>query len=100
MPTNNVVEAILCRDKLQWGAFWKLFEWLLDPNEGHGLGAQIASSLHSYVFNQAFPVCLIKREYKFKAVNGEKEKWPDLILVAPSFEGAKHIMLMDDVDLR
>jgi hypothetical protein len=70
----NVVEAILCRDKLQWGAFWKLFEWLLDRNEGHGLGHQIEAAMHSFVFDQSFPACLLKREYKFRAVDDQKEK--------------------------
>src|SRR5258708_15643248 len=96
MPSSNVVEVILCRDKLQWGAFWKLLEWLLDPSEGHGLGSQIEAAMLSFTFERSFSACLLKRECKFRGVYDEKEWRPDLAMATPSFESPTHLILIDD----
>lgn len=85
MPTTNVFEAILGRKAVKWDAFWHLFEWLVDPNEGHGLGDSIRRQLLLFAFGEPFVGCIMRREYPVSRQTDEKGKWPDFALAVPSF---------------
>jgi hypothetical protein len=100
MPITNVVEAVLGREQLKWDALWRLFSWLLDPSEGHGLGGQVLAALNVHAFGQAHPACQVRREFQLSALRDGKGKWPDLAVAIPSFDAPTHIVVMDDVDLR
>jgi hypothetical protein len=98
VPTTNIVEAVLGRKHLKWDASWRLFAWLLDPKEGHGLGEKVLESFCLYTFGQAFPLCPIKLEYQLSPVKDGKGKWADHALAVPSFDAPTHIAIMDDID--
>jgi len=100
MPVTNVVEAILGREELKWDALWRLFTWLLDPTEGHELGAQVLAALTVHVFGRAHLDCQIKREFQLSRMRDGKGKWPDLAIGIPSLSAPTHVIVMDDVDRR
>ena len=45
MPVTNVVEAVLGRKQVKWDAWWRLFAWLLDAQEGHALGSKVVDEI-------------------------------------------------------
>jgi hypothetical protein len=98
MPTTNIVEAVLGRKHLKWDALWRLFSWLLDPKQGHGLGEKIVERFCLYTFGQSFPSCPIKLEYQLSPVKDGKGKWADLAVAIPSFDAPTHVAIMDDTD--
>ena len=100
MPVTNAVEAILGRKQVKWDAFWRLFAWLLDAQEGHALGSKIMDEFCRYSLGASFESCKLTREYQISKLNDGKGKWADLALAIPSFEVPTHIVVMDDVDLR
>jgi hypothetical protein len=99
MPVTNVVEAVLGRQQVKWDALWRLFAWLLDSEEGHGLGSRVVDEFCRHSFGAPFECCKLRREYQFGVVKDGKGKWADLALAIPSFEAPTHIVVMDDVDL-
>ena len=97
MPTTNVFEATLRRKAVKWDAFWHLFEWLVDPNEGHGLGDSIRRQLLMFAFGEPFVSCIMRREYPVSRQTDGKGKWPDFALAVPSFAAPTHLIIMDDI---
>lgn len=97
MATTNIVEAILGRKAIKWDAFWHLFEWLIDPEEGHGLGDELRRELLLFAFNQHFPSCMVKREYPVSGQSDGKGKWADLALGIPSLREPDYLVLLDDI---
>lgn len=99
MPNTNIVEAVLGQEHLKWDALWRLFAWLLDPKEGHGLGGKVLEKFCLYTFGQSFSSCPIKLEKQLSPVKDGKGKWADLALAIPSLDAAAtHAAIMDDVD--
>jgi hypothetical protein len=97
MATTNIVEAILGRKAIKWDAFWHLFEWLIDPEEGHGLGEALRKELLLFAFDQHFPSCIVKREYPVSGQTDGKGKWADLALGIPSLREPDYLVLLDDI---
>jgi hypothetical protein len=100
MPVTNVVEAVLGREQVKWDALWRLFAWLLDDQEGHGLGKEVVDEFCRYSLGRAFESCKLRREYQFGILRDGKGKWVDLALAIPSFEAPTHFVVMDDVNVR
>ncbi|MGA2877111.1 MAG: hypothetical protein ABSE82_16465 [Nitrososphaerales archaeon] len=97
MPTTNVFEAILGRKAVKWDAFWHLFEWLVDPNEGHGLGDSFRRQLLLFAFGEPFDGCVMRREYPVSGQTDGKGKWADFALGIPTFHDPTRLILMDDI---
>jgi hypothetical protein len=97
---SNIVDAIIGREQIKWDALWRLFSYLLDSEQPHGLGCLIMDSLHRYAFGNSYPVCQIKREMQLSKIRDGKGKWVDLAVGIPSFKKATQAIVMDDVDLR
>jgi hypothetical protein len=97
---SNIVDAILGREQIKWDALWRLFSYLLDREQPHGLGSLIIDSLHRYAFGNSYPICQIKREMQLSKIQDGKGKWVDLAVGVPSFKSATQVIVMDDVDLR
>jgi hypothetical protein len=100
VTTSNVIEAILGCEKLKWDAVFKLFGWLCDPREGHGLGSSFLRGLTFHVFGQEADQAESKLEFMFHDESSEGGKWPDLAIAIPGFESPTHLLLLDDVDRR
>ena len=86
MPTTNVFEAILGKKAVKWDAFWHLFEWLADPNEGHALGDSIRCQLLTFAFGESNTHCRTLREYPVSGQTDGKGKFVDFALAIPTFE--------------
>jgi hypothetical protein len=82
---------------VKWDAFWHLFEWLLNPNEGHGLGDSIRVQLIAFTFGQSYAECMVKREYPVSGQTDGKGKWADFALGIPTLENPTHLIVMDDI---
>lgn len=100
MPITNVVEAVLGRKQLKWDAFWHLFKWLLDSQEGHGLGKKIVDEFSQFSLGCTFGACGLKSEHQFSDIKDGKGKWADLVVAIPSLKNPTHVVIMDDIDLR
>lgn len=100
MAVTNLFEAILGREQIKWDAWWHLFEWLLEPSQGHGLDNHVLTKLNSYIFGRTLPKFEIKREFQVSKVRDGRGKWVDLAVAMPSLDEPTHIMVMDDVDRR
>jgi hypothetical protein len=94
---GNVFEACLGRSALKWDAFWHLFEWLLTPEEGHGLGPSIQLRLIEFAFGTSEATCVVKREFPVSGQMDGKGKWVDLALGIPTLVSPTHLIIMDDV---
>ncbi len=97
MSTANVFEACLGRSEMKWDAFWHLFEWLLNPEEGHGLDSSIRIRLIEFAFGTSNPACVVKREFPISGQTDGKGKWVDLALGIPSLVSPTHLIIMDDI---
>lgn len=100
MPHDNLLEIVVGHRELQWGAFWRILEWLCTPCESHGLGTAFIHSLQSLAFGRSFPEFMLKREFKITPIAGSRDTWPDLACGIPDFQNPTHIIVMEDVDHR
>jgi hypothetical protein len=82
---------------MKWDAFWHLFEWLLTPEEGHGLDARIRLRLIEFAFGTSEAACVVKREYPVSGQMDGKGKWIDLALGIPTLVSPTHLIIMDDI---
>lgn len=97
MPTTNVFEAVLGSRAIKWDAFWRFFAWLLDPDEGHGLGVSVRSKLLESIFGEKLTDCRAHREFPISRQTDGKGRWADFALAIPNFEKPTHLILMDDI---
>lgn len=95
--TSNVFEAVLGRKAIKWDAFWHFFEWLLNPDEGHGLGDTIRLQLLTFTFGQSYTDCTVRREYPVSGQTDGKGKWADFALGVPTLNDPTHLIIMDDI---
>lgn len=95
--TTNVFDAILGSKAVKWDAFWHFFEWLMDDEQGHGLGDSVCRQLVAFAFGDREGTCRFRREY---AVSGQKDgkgKWADFALAIPDLDRPQFLILMDDI---
>jgi len=97
MPTTNVFEAILGRKAVKWDAFWHLFEWLVNPDEGHGLADSIRCQLLKFAFGDPLTCSEQKREYEASGRKDGKGKFVDFAIAVPTFDSPSRLILMDDI---
>lgn len=95
--TTNIFDAVLGNKAVKWDAFWHLFEWLVDPDEGHGLGASVRDQLVMFAFGEQPMKCGIKREYPVSGQTDGKGKWADFALGIPTLNDPKYLIVMDDI---
>jgi hypothetical protein len=95
--TTNVFDAVLGRKAVKWDAFWHLFEWLLNAEEGHGLGDSIRIQLIAFAFGQSYAECVMKREHPVSGQTDGKGKWADFALGIPTLTHPTHLIVMDDI---
>jgi hypothetical protein len=95
--TTNIFEAVLGRKAVKWDAFWHLFEWLLNAEEGHGLGDSIRVQLIAFAFGQTYADCVMKREHPVSGQTDGKGKWADFALGIPTLKNPTHLIIMDDI---
>jgi hypothetical protein len=95
--TTNVFQAVLGRKAVKWDAFWHLFEWLLDPDEGHGLKDSIRVQLIAFTFGQSYADCKMRREYPVSGQTDGKGRYVDLAFGIPDLENPKRLIVMEDI---
>jgi hypothetical protein len=95
--TTNIFEAVLGRKAVKWDAFWHLFEWLVEPREGHGLGTSIRDQLIAFAFGEEHTSCDIRREYPVSGQTDGKGKWADFALGIPNLNDPEYLIIMDDI---
>lgn len=95
--TTNVFAAVLGRKAVKWDAFWHLFEWLLNAEEGHGLGDSIRVRLIAFAFGRPYADCIMKREHPVSGQTDGKGKWADFALGIPTLTNPTHLIVMDDI---
>ncbi|HEY3989305.1 MAG TPA: hypothetical protein VGM02_08410 [Acidobacteriaceae bacterium] len=94
--TTNVFQAVLGAKAIKWDAFWHLFEWLLNVEEGH-VGDRMRNQLVNHAFDERDAVCTIKREYPVSGQTDGKGKWADFALGIPNLANPKYLIVMDDI---
>jgi hypothetical protein len=99
VPTTNVFEATLGVQKLKWDATWNVVAWLLDPQQGHGLGPAVTSRLSQHLFGVAETTCCLRAEHNLGTHQGQS-KWADLTICFPSSLAATRVAVFDDIDMR
>lgn len=82
---------------MKWDAFWRLFEWLTNPKEAHGLGDSIRCQLLTFAFGESNTLCGAMREYPVSGQKDGKGRFIDFALAIPSFGNPTHLILMDDI---
>jgi hypothetical protein len=86
--TSNIFEAILGpRDKPKWDAFFRLLEWLLDDEQGHGLHCAIAEAFCKHVFGETGR-CDLRRE---QAISLREDGRGDFIDLAVGIPGSRRM---------
>lgn len=95
--TENIFAAVLGSESIKWDAFFHLFEWLLDDEEGHGLGTGVRSRLVKFAFGETTLTCRVKREHPVSGQTDGRGKWVDLALGLPNLVSPELLIVMDDV---
>jgi hypothetical protein len=89
--TANVFHAVLGRKAVKWDSFWHLFEWLLNPEELHGLEDSIRVQLSIHIR----PIYAKCRACEYP-VNGQggKGRYVDLAFGIPDLENPERLIVM------
>jgi hypothetical protein len=95
--TTNVFHALLDRKTVKWDAFWHLFEWLLNPDEGHGLNDSIRVQLIAFTFGQSYAKCKAMREYPVSGQTDGKGRFVDLAFGIPDLVNPERLIVMEDI---
>lgn len=95
--TDNIFHAILGSKAVKWDAFWHLFEWLMDHDQGHGLGDSVRRQLVAFAFGEREAECGFRREYAVSDQKDGKGKWADFAIGIPDLVHPQCLIVMDDI---